>query len=289
MTSRLFPAGLAALMLTGCAGSDPTPFVAAGVQTLADAGATRANLGADAELNLAREKDAQLSRSGKLLADPQAQAYLDEIVGRLSPHRRNARFPITARIIDDPVYNAFTPGGGFLYINSGLIAGLENEAQLAMVVAHEIAHFDEGHLDQNRIGNVAVSGAGRFAGAALGQTGLTGTGAVLAEGATALGLQAAANTFSRTQEVEADRSGFGTLVRAGYDPAQAARTFAIIGAGKTESRLTNALFSSHPMSAARQQALSQMAAGLPPGKVGADEYRARMDGVFRRVAGTRQR
>ena len=55
-------------------------------------------------------------------------------------------FPYRVRVVSDPGVNAFTFGGGLLYVHAGLIARMENEAQLAMVLAHEIAHVTEGHV-----------------------------------------------------------------------------------------------------------------------------------------------
>lgn len=255
--------------------------VEATASTVQAAGTEQASLGFAGEREAAKGFDAKIVKSGKLVDDPVAQAYLDSIVRNLSPNRKNPQFTITARIINDPAFNAFTPGGGYLYINSGLISGLENEAQLAMVIAHEIAHIDEGHISNTRLTNVAAQGAGRFAEIGLEYLGLGGGAGRLAGTGAGLGIKALQNTFSRSQETEADKTGFDTLVASGYDARQASRTFEIIGAaGGPENKLTNALFSSHPMSVERQQALSALSLGHGQGKHGGRDYIDRMSGVL---------
>lgn len=259
--------------------------VNATAKTVTDVGTQQSNLVFAGEREAAKKFDDEIIRSRKLINDPVAQSYLNAIVRRLSPHRRNAAFPVTARIIDDPVYNAFTPGGGFLYVNSGLIAGLGNEAQLAMVVAHEIAHIDEGHIAGNRYSNVAANAAGRFGDILLQNLGLQGGGQQLAATGAGLGIGALKNSYSRAQESVADDGGFKMIVAAGYDAREASRTFDVLASvSGPESKLGNLLFSGHPLNSERQQTLSQAALGRAPGDTGERTYTERMGGIFLHTA-----
>lgn len=93
----------------------------------------------DKEKELGKHLAKEVERSSKMIDDPVVTSYLDRI-GQNIAKNSDAQFPITIRVIDSDVLNAFTLPGGFQYINSGLILQAEGEAELAGVLAHGIAH-----------------------------------------------------------------------------------------------------------------------------------------------------
>jgi predicted Zn-dependent protease len=169
-------------------------------------------------LDEANKLDQKLEKQGLVDHDPAAQAYLENIGNRLignapALERANFRF----RIVRDPVENAFALPNGSVYVNSGLIAGVRNEAQLAGVLSHEITHVTKRHsylqFRSIRKKNVAVDILAAAGGAAPGLAGI----ATLAASLTAqLLIVSSVYGYSRDLEKEADSDGFGLLIHAGY-------------------------------------------------------------------------
>jgi beta-barrel assembly-enhancing protease len=93
----------------------------------------------DRENHLGKQLAQEVQRSSKLIDDPIVTAYLDHIVQNIAKNS-DSQFPITVRVIDSDMIDAFTLPGGFQYINSGLILEAEGEAEIAGVLAHGIAH-----------------------------------------------------------------------------------------------------------------------------------------------------
>ncbi|WP_009546034.1 M48 family metallopeptidase [Crocosphaera subtropica] len=167
---------------------------------------------------------------------------VDRIGQRLARNSSRPNLPFTFQVIQDDSINAFATMGGFVYVNTGLIAAAENEAELASVVGHEIAHITERHsIKQMR--NVAIS-QGLMSAAGLNENDIVN-----------LGVQLAVNLpNSREAELEADQVGLQNLRQAGYAP---------IGMITFMKKLTQkggsppAFLSTHPGSSQRVEALTQ--------------------------------
>lgn len=132
-------------------------------------------------------------------------------------------------VIDDPQINAFAIPGGYIGINSGLIAAMAHEEQLASVLAHEIAHVTQRHHARAfATGNRASlsAAAAVLAAIIIGQASPQAGQAALAAGLAAS--QQSAINFTRGNEVEADRIGIEILANANYDPRAMAETFDIL-------------------------------------------------------------
>jgi len=141
-----------------------------------------------------------LSRNGQL------NAYVDRIGQRLVPHSDRPNIPYTFQVVQDDSINAFATMGGFVYINTGLIATAENESELASVVAHEIGHIEAKHaVEQMRERAIAQ---GLLSAAGLNESNAVQIGVELA----------VSRPNSRQDELEADEKGLRTLTRAGYAP-----------------------------------------------------------------------
>ena len=167
---------------------------------------------------------------------------INDIGQRMAQKSSRPNLPFTFQVIQDNSINAFATMGGFVYLNTGLIAAAENEAELASVVGHEIAHITERHaIKQMR--NVAIS-QGLMSAAGLSESNIVN-----------LGVQLAVNLpHSREAELEADQVGLRNLKQAGYAP---------IGMITFMRKLTQkggsppAFLSTHPATSQRVDALSQ--------------------------------
>jgi predicted Zn-dependent protease len=157
------------------------------------------------------ELDGQMENAGYLYEDDELQGYLESVMQKLYPEYGDA---ISVRVVDSPSLNAFALPNGSIYINTGMLTRLDNEAQMATVLAHEGVHFTHKHSWQQRR-NTKSSTA--FS---------TGFGVVT--GIPALGDLMALSSiygFSKELEREADADGFRRLAAAGYDVRQAPVTF----------------------------------------------------------------
>ncbi len=152
----------------------------------------------------------------------QAEQYLIEVVRKLTPDFNNPDVHVRIRILPDPSPNAFVLPNGAMYVNSGLLALLENEAQVATVLGHEFAHFQNRHSYREKIkeSNEMVKGA--IFGGALGV--LVNTKDT-ANSAADLWRISSVSGYSRTLESEADHNSLLAVLRAGYEPEQTVKAF----------------------------------------------------------------
>jgi predicted Zn-dependent protease len=193
----------------------------------------------------AQELDQQMVNADYLYEDAALQAYVAGIMRKLYPEYADT---IRVRILDSPSLNAFALPNGSIYINTGMLARLDNEAQLATVLAHEGVHFTRKHSWQQQR-NVKSSTA--FS---------TGFGVVT--GIPLLGDLVAISSmygFSKDLEREADVDGFERLRAAGYDVSQAPVTFEYLLAEVDALDIDEPyFFSTHPRLQERIQSFSQL-------------------------------
>jgi predicted Zn-dependent protease len=211
----------------------------------------------------------QLQSQDALVEDPALNAYFRQVVERIERTRPPGSVPIEAFIVKDADVNAFTPGGGYLFANAGLIAAMENEAQLATVIAHEIGHIDRGHI---QAGQATRTGVQLGAAAAMIGGALLGVDPNLTELGVGLGANLAVSSFTRTQERDADATGIQYVAAAGYDGDEGARSFEVLRRLYGDAGVP--WLNSHPPSGERQEAVAQTAAqlGATEGYVGQAEY-----------------
>ncbi len=172
----------------------------------------------------------QIRASLPLVSDVQLNEYIQNLGARLvmaagNQDVNNFHF----FIIDDPQINAFAIPGGYVGVNTGLIAAMDQEEQLASVVAHEVAHVTQRHHARTfATGNRASlsAAAAVLAAIIIGQASPQAGQAALAAGLAAS--QQSAINFTRANEVEADRIGIEILTNAQYDARAMAETFAIL-------------------------------------------------------------
>lgn len=201
---------------------------------------------------LAQRALAMMTRS----SDTDLENYLNTIVNRLqaSPEHGISSLFYRVYLIDSPHANAFTPGGGHIFVTTGIIRRLRTEAQIAMVLAHEMAHNRAIHVVKGQDGlslNRRVTAFGkRVFDEGLGVPWLSSGVKALAD--TSL------NSYTRAQEEEADRIGFRYFVAAGYDPFEAPRSFAALIGVDAQKKSIFDVFDGYPEGLKRAEAMNAM-------------------------------
>jgi beta-barrel assembly-enhancing protease len=200
----------------------------------------------DDEKKLGKEIYDKLEKNNFLLQDKELNAYITGIGNRLLAHSNKAPFDFTFSVFNSSGINAFATPGGYIYVNKGLITTVENEAQLAGVIAHEIAHANSRHvasiIEKSQKLNIAMLAA-IIAGAFLGGGGEASAAiaAFSVAGATSMTLK-----YQREHEEEADRLGIGYLVDAGYYPAAMVEFLKIMKKYEFLSRTIPSYLRTHP-------------------------------------------
>ncbi|MBI3031119.1 MAG: M48 family metalloprotease [Candidatus Rokubacteria bacterium] len=250
--------GLVTVLLAGCASSRVPP-IGAGRPFQIEADERRIWAAAEKE-------EAKLEKSGKVYDDPLLEEYLGRIGDRLvGGEVREAGVGLRFTVFRDPSLNAFAMPNGRVYLHTGLLARLENEAQLATVLGHELTHvtnrdalrFQRDATNKMIALNVLAIAASIGVAVAAGKQAERGNvvgAAVLSQTANAilgLGLQLAAlaaiNGYGRDIERQADEEGLARMVEAGYDPKQASRVYQLLKKdGGDPTRLENFFFGNHP-------------------------------------------
>jgi len=218
---------------------------AGAVETVVENRAAFQGFSEEEEIEIARNNAAQFDAQASFVDDARLDAYLNGIVQRLAAHAVPRPFEYHVKVVGDASVNAFTFGGGFLYVNAGLLARMENEAQVAMVLGHEIAHAAESHVVEGMKADAGINLAGQLAGQAAAASGRV-NGEVLAK-TYEYSMNAAVNGHGRGQESEADELGIEYMAKAGYDAREASGTFeALLKEYGDESKVDAFFYSNHP-------------------------------------------
>ncbi len=212
----------------------------------------------DKEIALGRRLAMEVEQQVKLVEDPIVTEYVNR-VGQNVVLNSDAKVPFTIKVIDSDEINAFALPGGFFFVNKGLLLAADNEAELAGVMAHEIAHVAARHAMENQ-GKGTLINYGALAGIIFGgpivSTVLQSGGGILA------GL--AGLKFTRGAEIEADNLGVQYLYASGYDPTAMSTMFEKLASQnqKKAGSLTK-LFSTHPQSIDRRDTSLALVARFP--------------------------
>ncbi len=202
--------------------------------------------------------DRSLQRAGKINNDPVLTVYLQGIMDRLYPEFKG-RFNV--RLLNAQHINAFALPNGSVYVNAGLVARFENEAQLATVLAHEGAHFTHRHSLQQaeRVRNAAA-----FA-LVVNMLGVPLVGDVVA--------LSSMFGFSREHEREADEIGYQRLIAAGYAPRESIRTFEHLQAEIKATEIKEPFFfASHPKLQERIDSFTELVKDTNSGEIARERF-----------------
>ncbi len=152
------------------------------------------------ELQIGQESDVQVRQEMGVYDDPELQHYVESVGMRMTQSSQRPNLPWHFTIVDSPAVNAFALPGGYIYVTRGILAYLNDEAQMAGVLGHEIGHVTARHAAQ------------QYSKATAAQFGL-GLGAIFspyaraASGAAQSGLGLLFLKYSRDDELQADRLG----------------------------------------------------------------------------------
>jgi predicted Zn-dependent protease len=187
-----------------------------------------------------RQYAQQIESQIKLVNDPVVTEYVNR-VGQNLVRNSDAQVPFTIKVIDSDVVNAMALPGGFFYVNSGLILAADEEAEMAGVMAHEIAHVAACHYgrEMTRLQLLQLASIPAiFMGGAIGYGVYEGMG---------LGIPLTFFKFSREFEAQADYLGIQYMYRAGYDPSAFVSFFEKIQAmEKKKPGTLSKAFATHP-------------------------------------------
>lgn len=229
------------------------------------------------DVQLGQENAAQVRKQMPMVKDPFLNEYVNRIGKRLanSTEAAESEFPFTFEVVADPSINAFALPGGPMFINTGLLKAVDNEAQLAGVMGHEMSHVILRHgtnqaSKRNVIQLTAILGS-----QLAGNTSMTGRLSQLGIGAFAGGVLL---KFSRTAESQADLMGSHLMSEGGYDPMEMARFFHKLNAQGSHGLQ---FLSDHPNPDNRERAIQEEARSLPQKKYGGDsgEFKRMKDAV----------
>jgi predicted Zn-dependent protease len=222
------------------------------------------------EIALGKQMATDVERSSKIVTDPVIAEYVNRL-GQNLVRNSDAKVPFTIKVIDSPEVNAFALPGGFFFVNTGLILKADSEAELAGVMAHEIAHVAARHgtrqATRGQLVNLATIPLwfiGGWTGYAIQQ-------------AAGLAIPMGFLKFSRGFEAEADMLGLQYMYKAGYDPTAFVDFFEKIESlEKTKPSLVSKVFSTHPPTESRiknaQEEIQQMLKARPEYVVTTSEF-----------------
>lgn len=271
---HLSAALLAALALAGCATNPVTGRKE--IQLVSE--------GQEIQLGQQYYGPSRQSQGGDYVTDPRVLEYVRGVGNRLAAVA-DRQLPYEFTVLNSDELNAWALPGGKIAINRGLLVELQNEAELAAVLGHEIVHAAARHgaqqMEQGQLlqigAAVASIGAAVYGGSELGQ--------VVGQGA-AVGAQLLQAKYGRDDELESDRYGMKYMKRAGYDLQAAVSLQELFvrkfQAGNERDWMTG-LFASHPPSQERvdsnRRTMQEM--GGPGGDLGAERYQAALAGLKR--------
>lgn len=214
------------------------------------------------------------AQGGEYDIDPALTRYVSSVGQKLAAVS-DRELPYEFVVLNSSVPNAWALPGGKIAINRGLLTELDNEAEMAAVLGHEIVHAAARHSARQMERGVLLQGL--LLGSAVATSDNSYRNLIM--GGASVGAQLITQAYGRGAELEADKYGMRYMSAAGYDPQGAVtlqEQFVRLSEGRRTDWLSG-LFASHPPSQVRVEENRRIAANLPPGgELGADQYQARL-------------
>ncbi len=237
------------------------------------------------EIATGKKMHDEIISSNSAYPDERVQSYVNRIGQELAQHSDRPNLNYTFTVIDSENINAFALPGGYVYMNRGLMLYLDNEAELAGVLGHEIGHITARHAVRQQTAAAANSVVASVAYV------LTGS-ADLANASNTAGT-AFVRGYGRDHELEADREGATYLHRTGYDPNSLLDVIGVLKDQEQYNRVKaqqsgqqaqtyHGLFATHPRNDARLQKVISTASELepvPPKDIDNAEFRSVLNGM----------
>ena len=184
----------------------------------------------------------EIDQSAKMIKDPLVQEYVNRLAQNIG-RNSDLTIPLTVKVLDDPSLNAFALPGGFLYVNSGLLLAADEEAQVAGVLAHEIAHVAARHWASQMTKATLL----QYALIPLIFTPMSYPVYMGAMQGLQIGIPLVFLKFNRGAEAEADLLGLQYMYKSGYDPTAYVTFFSkIIEQDRRSPGSMATVFASHP-------------------------------------------
>ena len=198
----------------------------------------------------------QFSQDLGPVQDASLNTYLSSVGQRLDANTHRPQMPYSYRVLNANYVNAYTFPGGAVGVTRGIVVDLDNEAELAALLGHELGHVNARHAAQRQgqamVTQIAVSGA-NLIGSAAGYGGLVDLG-------TKLGASVLLSSYSRDNEREADALGQEYMVRAGYPASgMVGLQQLLVDQQKEAPSMLQTMFATHPMSSERRDTAKQLA------------------------------
>jgi predicted Zn-dependent protease len=230
--------------------------------------------------NRAREEEERIARSGLLYRDAAITEYVNTVAQRVLPQAaRDAGLKIQVHVIRNQALNAFAMPNGMVYLHTGILARIDNEAQLATLLGHELTHVTHRHLVQEVRGIQNKTAAFAVFQALTVPFGVYGLAAQLLG---AVGTMAAITGYSQEMEREADVEGLRAMTAAGYDPREAPKLFVHLKEWVEEEKEPQPFFfNTHPRLRERVESYEELLRREPAlatgreRRAGEEEFRAR--------------
>jgi predicted Zn-dependent protease len=226
-----------------------------------------------------QEEEKKINDSGLVYKDRELEEYLNGIGRKLQPAIAYQRIPFKILVLKNPYSNAFAYPNGVIYLHTGILSRMDNEAQLATLLAHEMTHATHRHQLQ---GFRSLQNKTAFFASMRSTVGSLPAVGELTNVLGDIGAAAAITGHSRDLETEADTEGLRLMIHAGYNPREAPKLFHHIRAELEEEGTEEPFFfGSHPRLKDRVDNYEQFLKDLPDPKKGVDNA-----DIFRRkVAG----
>ncbi|MDP4789557.1 MAG: M48 family metalloprotease [Haliea sp.] len=262
-------------LLAGCAGNPAT------------GGASVVVMSEGKEARIGQEMYTEIQKEGAIYDDRELQDYVTRVGQRLAANTARPDLTFTFTVIDSPDLNAFATPGGYVYINRGLLAFLDSEAELAGVLGHEIAHVTARHAARQRAGSLTTQVLAVTAGV------LTGSREIM-DSAGMYGTELVRG-YGREHELEADGLGARYMHLSGYEPEALLNVIGVLKDQEQYQRVRatsggkpagtyHGLYATHPRNDQRLQTVIGAASELDTGQVLEDpsvpgEFQRRTDGL----------
>lgn len=220
------------------------------------------------EISMGKQVEKEVLAKTKTLADADWQNYVNKVGQSLARFSQRKDLTYTFTVLNSKEINAFALPGGPLYIYTGLLKLMDDEAELAAVLGHEIGHVDGRHAVRQMQPVVGITAIEALA---------FGDKSPAAQQALNMVLAIALTGYGRSQELEADQFGLFYTHKAGYDPNGAVRVFkklaGLAGAEKGDRSFFENLSATHPETKERIAKLEVEIKKLPPGgRTGRDTF-----------------
>ena len=262
----LSPLGNSKSYLTILGGFSLSFFLSSCAINPATGGANLVLMSENREKEIGLEEHEKVIVNQPLVEDGPLLDYVRKVGNKMAKVSHRPDLEYHFNIIDSPEINAFALPGGYVYVNRGLLAYINSEADLAAVLGHEIAHITARHAVQQQARGALARGAAVAGGIVAGVATGSGYAASQISEVASIWAQTGLSGFGRENELEADSLAAGYLVDAGYDPKAMIEVITVLKNQEDFNRVAtgggstyHGLFATHPRNDRRlQEAIEQV-------------------------------